>query len=132
MPDEVVRLRLDAWRNLGRLHRITGHFDAAERLFRQALGLAEDFFGPASDETAWVGNDLGMVGKFAGHFRAAAQWYAHARTILTANHGADDGALASLSQSGRVGARPRRFRHRRTPGPPGRRHPDAHPGAGAS
>src|SRR5262247_1116269 len=31
MPDEVARLRLDAWRNLGRLHRITGHFDAAER-----------------------------------------------------------------------------------------------------
>src|SRR5215510_12686852 len=30
MPEEVVRLRLDAWRNLGRLRRIEGHFDAAE------------------------------------------------------------------------------------------------------
>src|SRR5215510_13509273 len=46
MPEEVVRLRLDAWRNLGRLHRIEGHFDDAARLFRQALHLAEGFFGP--------------------------------------------------------------------------------------
>src|SRR5262249_27403230 len=68
VTEEVVRLRLDAWRNLGRLHRITGHFDDAERLFRQALGLAEAFFGPASDETSWVCNDLCMVGKFAVHF----------------------------------------------------------------
>jgi tetratricopeptide (TPR) repeat protein len=94
--EEVVRLRLDAWRNLGRLRRITGHFDDAERLFGQALHLAEGFFGPASDETAWVCNDLGMVGKFAGHFTAAAQWYARTLTILTTNHGPDDGALAAL------------------------------------
>jgi tetratricopeptide (TPR) repeat protein len=72
MPEEEARLRLDAWRNLGRLHRIAGHFDDAEQLFRQALRLAEAFFGSDSDETAWVCNDLGMVGKFTGHFTAAA------------------------------------------------------------
>jgi tetratricopeptide (TPR) repeat protein len=96
MPEEVVRLRLDAWRNLGRLRRIAGHFDDAEQLFHKALRLAEAFFGPDSDETAWVCNDLGMVGKFAGHFTAAAQWYARALTILTAHHGPDDSALAAL------------------------------------
>src|SRR5215470_13287379 len=29
VTEEVIRLRLDAWRNLGRLRRITGHFDDA-------------------------------------------------------------------------------------------------------
>src|SRR5262245_49581395 len=80
--EEVVRLRLDTWRNLGRLRRITGHFDDAERLFHQALHLAEAVFGPASDETAWVCNDLGMVGKFAGHFTEATQWDVRGLTIF--------------------------------------------------
>lgn len=34
LPEEVVRLRLEAWRNLGRRRRIAGHFAEAERLFR--------------------------------------------------------------------------------------------------
>ncbi|HJT80357.1 MAG TPA: tetratricopeptide repeat protein, partial [Chthoniobacterales bacterium] len=48
--------------------RVQGRYREARPLLREALRLAEDFFGANSLEVASVLNQLGMLGKYDGHF----------------------------------------------------------------
>src|SRR5262245_58337660 len=49
---EIIRLRLQSWQNLGRIHQAQGRYDSAEALFKQALTNAEQSFGNRSVEVA--------------------------------------------------------------------------------
>jgi tetratricopeptide (TPR) repeat protein len=80
--DELAQLRLHAWRNWGRLLRRQGQYSQAAAVIRRALTFAEQRFGAESLETAWTLNDLGMLGKYAGWFDAAAQCYHRALALV--------------------------------------------------
>ena len=68
---EIIKLRLQSWQNLGRIHQAQGRYDEAEPIFKQGLALSEQVFGSQSPEVAEALNQLGMLYKYAGRFPEA-------------------------------------------------------------
>ncbi|MDQ3011672.1 MAG: tetratricopeptide repeat protein, partial [Acidobacteriota bacterium] len=94
--EDLQRLCLQSWGNLGRLTRIQGRYDEAKQICKRALDYAQATFGVESVEAADALNNLGMVGKFAGWFDEAEGYYHRAVAILERERGVDHVSLASL------------------------------------
>src|SRR5687767_13278814 len=78
---ESVNVHLKSLVMRGSDLRDAGRYKEAEPLLREALALAEETFGSDSFETATVLNQLGMVGKYHGHFDEAEVAYRRALSI---------------------------------------------------
>jgi tetratricopeptide (TPR) repeat protein len=88
--DEVlVRLRVQTLANLAGIERVQGRLDDAERLFLEALELAEAAFDPDGRELASLRNNLAMVYKYAARFDEAEALYRRAVTVFEAALGPD-------------------------------------------
>src|SRR5437879_839811 len=75
-------------------YREQGRYEQAERLYSQALPLAEHAFGRHDTVVAAVCNDWGVLYKYMGRFAAAGRLYRRALAILEKVFGPDDPALA--------------------------------------
>src|SRR5262249_48942714 len=85
--EDVARVRLQSFDNLGRIRRIQGRYAQAEPVIRRALNFAVRTFGAESLEASGALNNLGMLGKFAGWFDEAAECYRQALAILENHYG---------------------------------------------
>ena len=94
--EDVRRLRLQTLSDLGRICRVRGRYEEAEPLIQRSIAVAEEYFGPASVETAGALNDLGMLYKFNGRFDEAEPLYRRALAILEHNLGPEAVELASI------------------------------------
>jgi len=93
---EIIRLRLQSWQNLGRIHQAQGSYDQAEPLFKQALALSEQAFGNQGAEMAQALNQLGMLYKYTGRFTEAGGLYQRALAILEHAGEPDHLAMAEI------------------------------------
>jgi tetratricopeptide (TPR) repeat protein len=93
---KIIKLRLQSWQNLGRMHQTQGHYDLAETVLERALALSEQTFGSHSPEVAETLNQLGMLYKYAGRFPEAGQLYQRALAILANARGQHNLAMANL------------------------------------
>jgi tetratricopeptide (TPR) repeat protein len=91
---EIIKLRLQSWQNLGRIHQAQGRYDRAEAIFKQALAHSEQAFGSRSVEVAESLNQLGMLYKYAGRFTEAGKLYQRALAIMEKACGPDHLAVA--------------------------------------
>src|SRR5262245_23572639 len=93
---EIIKLRLQSWQNLGRIHQAQGRYDRAEAIFKQALALSEQAFGSRSAEAAESLNQLGMLYKYAGRFTEAGKLYQRALAIMEKAYGPNHMAVANI------------------------------------
>src|SRR5262245_9215937 len=93
---ETTSMRLQSLVRRGSELREAGRYHDAEPILRQALTLAEQDFGPNSLETARVLNELGVLGKYDGHFDSAAAEYNRALNIVALTTGANNEFAATL------------------------------------
>ena len=89
---ESAGLRVQSLVMRGRPAPRPGRYKEAEPLLREALALAEESFGPDSFETAAVLNQLGMLGKYDGHFDEAEAAYRRALRITEQTAGLEQRA----------------------------------------
>lgn len=78
---ESAKLQLHSLVTRGSQLRDAGRYKKAGPPLREALALAEHSFGSNSFETANVLNELGMLGKYDGHFDEAEADYRRALDI---------------------------------------------------
>lgn len=95
--DEVlVRLRVQTLANLAGIERAQGRLDEAERLFLDALELAEASFDPGGRELASLLNNLAMVYKYAARFDEAEALYRRALAAVEASLGPEHPEAAAI------------------------------------
>jgi tetratricopeptide (TPR) repeat protein len=92
----IIRLRLQSWQNLGRIHQAQGLYDQAEQRFKQALALSEQAFGNQGAEMARALNQLGVLYKYTGRFTEAGGLYQRALAILEHAGERDHLAMAEI------------------------------------
>src|SRR5215475_8471224 len=63
---KVAALRVRSVCGLACIRRQQGHFKTSERMYRRALQIAEEAFGPEDQVVSTVLNDLGVLLKYAG------------------------------------------------------------------
>ncbi len=78
---ESAGLRVQSLALRGSQLRDAGRYGEAKPLLVEALALAEESFGPDSMEVAAALNQLGMLGKYDGHFDEAEAAYRRALRI---------------------------------------------------
>ncbi|MEK6253044.1 MAG: tetratricopeptide repeat protein, partial [Actinomycetota bacterium] len=83
----LVRLRVRTMSNLARINRVHGHLEEAERLFLEAIELAETTFDPHGPELPSLLNDLAVVYKYAARFDEAEALYRRALASIEATLG---------------------------------------------
>src|SRR5262249_6776795 len=71
----IARIRVHALNTLGTVLRVQGRYAEAEPLFRAALAHGEGKLGPEDPDVLLTLNNLGVLGKYAGHFGEAEQAY---------------------------------------------------------
>lgn len=76
--------------------RMKGQYQQAEPLYRQALALAEHFFGSNHLEVAGILNNLGVLFKYTGRFTEAERLYQRALAIMESVLGPDHTEVATL------------------------------------
>jgi tetratricopeptide (TPR) repeat protein len=95
--DEVlVRVRVRTLASLAGIERVQGRLDEAERLFLEALGLAEAAFDPDGPELAPLLNNLAMVYKYAARFDEAEALYRRALAAVEASLGPEHPEAAAI------------------------------------
>jgi tetratricopeptide (TPR) repeat protein len=89
-PDEdLQRLCLRAWSDLGRVQRIQNRYQQARRIFERTLQFAEENFGPDSLEVADALNNLGLLYQAIKRNEEAVDLLRRALAILEANFNDD-------------------------------------------
>src|SRR5262245_11325629 len=87
---KVAALRVRSICGIACIRRHQGHFKTSEQMYRRALQIAEEAFGPEHQVVSNVLNDLGVLLKYAGRFTEAGQLYqralANSEKHLGANH----------------------------------------------
>src|SRR5438105_8970311 len=73
-----------------------GCYDEAEALFRQAIALAEQAFGPNHLEVAAILNNMAVLLKYTGRFDEAESLYGRALAITQQSHGANHPEVAAI------------------------------------
>jgi len=76
--------------------RIQGCYREAEPLFRQAVALAEEAFGPNHLEVAAILNNLAVLFKYTGRFEEAESLYGRALAIIQESLGANHPDVAAI------------------------------------
>jgi len=95
--DEVLgRVRVQTLANRARLERVQGRLDEAERLFLEALAVAEAAFGAAGGELPPLLNDLAVVYKYAARFDEAKALYRRALAAVEAALGPEHPEAATI------------------------------------
>jgi tetratricopeptide (TPR) repeat protein len=69
------------WRDSADNHRVEGRYDQAEPLYRRALSLAEQVYGPDHLEVSAILNNLAVLYKYTGDFEEAERLYQRALAI---------------------------------------------------
>lgn len=98
-PDTVTALKQIHQQSLTHLAtalRSQARYGAAEPLYRSALAIAEDTFGPQHPEAASSLNNLGALYKYWGRYEEAEPLYQRARSIVEQAVGADPAAFDYL------------------------------------
>src|SRR5207244_8354889 len=85
----LLRLRLQTTANLARIHRVQGRLEDAERLYLEAIAVAESAFEPDGPELPSLLNDLAVVYKYAARFDEAEALYRRALALVEASRGPD-------------------------------------------
>src|SRR5262245_44125005 len=123
---EIIRLRLQSWQNLGRIHQAQGRYDQAEPLFKQALALSEQAFGNQGAEMAQALNRLGELYQYPGRFTEGGGLDQRAVAIFEHAGEPDHLAMAEIYHNlGRIGTCVPKLRARRTLRPDGDENPQA-------
>jgi len=107
---ESAKLRLKSLVVRGTQLREAGQYEEAEPLLQEAVGVAEDTFGPDSFETANALNELGVLGKYDGRFERSEAAYRRALRIVDQTSGLDSELGATLEHV-RVGGDDRLRHH---------------------
>ncbi len=98
-PDTLTALKQIHQQSLTHLAtalRSQARYGEAEPLYRRALAIAEDTFGPQHPEAASSLNNLGVLYKYWGRYEEAEPLYQRARAIVEGALGADHLQLSSI------------------------------------
>ena len=115
---ELIELRVQSLILRGCQLRDAGRYKEAEPLLNESLALAEEAFGKDALEVAAGLNQLGILGKYDGHFDEAEAAYRRALQITEGLSDSPPPRRHALSQPRRAGTRARPLRRRRTASPP--------------
>ncbi|MCB0285844.1 MAG: tetratricopeptide repeat protein [Calditrichaeota bacterium] len=81
MNIDMLRLRVQAIRDLGAIYRSLGKYEASERAFHLAIQIGESMFGEMDLDLSAIWNNLGMLYKSLGNYEKAEVYYLKALSI---------------------------------------------------
>ncbi len=93
---KVAALHVRSLCGLACIRRQQGRFKISERMYRRALQIAEEAFGPEHQIVSTVLNDLGVLLKYAGRFTEAGQLYQRALANTEKNLGPSHPEVATV------------------------------------
>jgi tetratricopeptide (TPR) repeat protein len=94
--ETAVRIHLKTLVVAGGIRRMLGLYPEAATDLREALEIATDTFGDASEEAALACNNLGLLCKYWGRFDEGLQLYERALAAFVAIHGEDSLAAGTV------------------------------------